>query len=59
MSFILAPVSYAIAALLFLLLAILVATGWKRRLQGGLLLLASLVSSAWAAQLAIQSVTEL
>ena len=54
---VLAPVSYAIAALLFLLLAILVATGWSRRRQTVLLLIASLVSAVWAAQLAIQSVS--
>jgi len=54
---ILAPVSYAIAALLFLLLTILVATGWGRRLQSGLLLVASLANAVWAGQLAIQSVS--
>ncbi len=57
MSAVLAPVSYAIAALLFLILAILVATGWRKRLQSGLLLLASLISAAWALQLGVQSVT--
>ena len=57
MSSILAPVSYAIAALLFLILAILVAIGWRRRLQSGLLLLAALVGVVWAGQITVQSVT--
>ena len=54
---VLAPVSYAIAALLFLLLAVLIATGWSWRRQTVLLLIASLVSAVWAAQLTIQSVS--
>lgn len=57
MNGILAPVSYAFAALLFLVLAVLVAIGWRKRLQSGLLFLASLLSSLWAGQLAYQAVT--
>ena len=57
MSVILAPVSYAIASLLFLILAVLVMIGWQRSLQAGLLLLASLISAAWSGQIAIQLVS--
>lgn len=56
MTFILAPVSYAIASLLFLILAVLVAIAWRRRLQSGLLMAAALVNAVWAGQLFIQSV---
>ena len=56
MSGILAPVSYAFAVSLFLILAILVVTGWQRRLQSGLLIIAALVSAAWAGVQALQSV---
>jgi putative PEP-CTERM system histidine kinase len=54
-SAIVAPVSYALAALLFLILAILVATGWQKRTQSGLLIIAALVSSIWASIQAIQT----
>ena len=57
MGLILAPVSYAIASLLCLTLAVLVAVGWRNRLQNNLLLLASFVSAFWAAQLAYHAVT--
>ena len=57
MNAIFAPVSYAFASLLFLVLAVLVAIGWRQRLQSGLLFLASLLSSLWAGQLGVQSIT--
>jgi len=57
MSLILVPVSYAIASLLFLILAVLVAVGWRNRLQNNLLLLASLVSAIWAGQIGYHAVT--
>ncbi len=57
MGLILAPVSYAIASLLCLTLAVLVAVGWRNRLQNNLLLLASFVSAFWAGQLAYHAVT--
>ncbi len=57
MNAIFAPVSYAFASLLFLVLAVLVAIGWRQRLQSGLLFLASLLSSLWAGQLTVQSIT--
>ena len=57
MNAIFAPVSYAFASLLFLVLAVLVAIGWRQRLQSGLLFLASLLSSLWAGQLGVHSIT--
>lgn len=46
---------FSFAALLYLILSILLLTSWRGRLQGGLMLVASLVSTAWAFMLAIQS----
>ncbi len=46
---------FAIAAFLFLVLSLLLATSWRGRLQGGLLLLAAIVSTVWAALFALQS----
>ena len=42
------PISYLLAAGLYLVLAVLVATAWQRRLRAGLLMLAALVSAVWA-----------
>ncbi|MEZ5525444.1 MAG: PEP-CTERM system histidine kinase PrsK [Pseudomonadales bacterium] len=47
--------SYAIAAVLYVLLGVLLCTSWRGRLQGGLLLLAVLVSVAWAVLAAMAS----
>lgn len=44
-------VSYALACAAFLILSILLVTSWKGRLQGALLVVASLMSAAWAALL--------
>jgi putative PEP-CTERM system histidine kinase len=41
-------VLYGLAAALFLFLTVLLAVSWERRLQGGLLILASITTSAWA-----------
>ncbi|MCZ6559832.1 MAG: PEP-CTERM system histidine kinase PrsK [Gammaproteobacteria bacterium] len=49
--------SYALAAGLFGILAILLLTSWRGRLQGGLLIGASLVTVIWAALIAIQGKT--
>jgi len=46
---------YGLAALLFALLTLLLLTSWRGRLQGGLLVLATLVSALWASALAVQS----
>jgi putative PEP-CTERM system histidine kinase len=44
---------YAVTALLFLLLALLLLTGWRGRMQGGLLLGAAFVNAVWAGVLAV------
>lgn len=41
-------VLYGLAAALFLFLTVLLAASWERRLQGGLLILASVITAAWA-----------
>ena len=46
---------FAIAAVLFLVLSLLLITSWRGRLQGGLMLAASLVSTLWASLFALQS----
>lgn len=48
-------ISYSLGALLFLLLSLLLATGWRGRLQGGLLIAACIGTSAWAIVLAVQA----
>lgn len=47
-----AVISYLTGGLLFLTLAVLLATSWRGRLQGALLMLATLVSAAWCFALA-------
>jgi putative PEP-CTERM system histidine kinase len=54
-----APISFLLAALLFVILAILLATGWRRRLQSGLLILAVLVSAGWAGAFFLQTLRPL
>ncbi len=46
---------FAIAALLFLVLSLLLITSWRGRLQGGLMLAATIVATLWASLFAIQS----
>lgn len=46
-------VGYGIASAFFLLFSLLLLTSWRGRLQGGLLLLVSLVSMVWAAASAL------
>jgi putative PEP-CTERM system histidine kinase len=46
---------YGVTALLFLILAGLLVTGWRGRMQGALLVVASFVSAAWAALLAVHA----
>ncbi|HEB95860.1 MAG TPA: PEP-CTERM system histidine kinase PrsK [Sedimenticola thiotaurini] len=46
---------FAVAAAMFLVLSLLLATSWRGRLQGGLLLLASVISTVWALLFALQS----
>jgi len=48
-------VSYAISALLFGILGLLLLTSWRGRMQGGLLITALFVSAVWAAVLAVHS----
>ncbi|MGA7800611.1 MAG: XrtA/PEP-CTERM system histidine kinase PrsK [Gammaproteobacteria bacterium] len=48
-------VSYTTGAVAFLILALVLLTGWQGRLQGGLLVLASTVSAVWAAGLGLQA----
>ncbi|MCZ6560790.1 MAG: PEP-CTERM system histidine kinase PrsK [Gammaproteobacteria bacterium] len=48
-------VSYALAAGLFGILAVLLLTSWRGRLQGGLLIGASFVTVIWATLIAIQA----
>ncbi|MCH9027953.1 MAG: PEP-CTERM system histidine kinase PrsK [Proteobacteria bacterium] len=50
-------VSYALAAVLFGILAILLLTSWRGRLQGGLLIGASIVTVIWATLIAMQGKT--
>ncbi len=50
-------VSYALAAGLFGILAILLLTSWRGRLQGGLLIGASIVTVIWATLIAMQGKT--
>jgi putative PEP-CTERM system histidine kinase len=54
----LVAVGYASAAALFALLAVLLLTSWRGRLQGGLLLLAVVVSAVWAGAFAIQAMLQ-
>ena len=42
-------VSYALGSLAFLLLSVLLLTGWRGRLQGGLLVTATLLTALWCA----------
>ncbi|MCB1868815.1 MAG: PEP-CTERM system histidine kinase PrsK [Gammaproteobacteria bacterium] len=46
---------FAIAAALYLILSLLLATSWRGRLQGGLMLAATTVATLWAAIFAVQS----
>jgi len=46
---------YAVAAFAFLMLAVLLSTAWRGRLEGGMLLLASVLSAVWAGGAAYQS----
>lgn len=48
-------ISYALGAVLFLLLTAVLLTGWRGRLLGGLLVTAAAVSSAWGVLLALWS----
>lgn len=48
-------VSYGAGAAAFLVLALVLLTGWRGRTQGGLLVLASVVSAVWAGGLAAQA----
>ncbi|HKK14780.1 MAG TPA: XrtA/PEP-CTERM system histidine kinase PrsK [Gammaproteobacteria bacterium] len=48
-------ISYAVGAIAFLVLTLVLLTGWRGRLQGGLLVLAALASTVWAADLAVES----
>lgn len=48
-------ISYSLGALAFLLLTLMLVTGWRGRLQGGLLLAACAGTTAWALVLALQS----
>ncbi|MEJ2686519.1 MAG: PEP-CTERM system histidine kinase PrsK [Gammaproteobacteria bacterium] len=48
-------VSYTAGAVAFLILTLVLVTGWRGRLQGGLLVMASTVSAIWAAGLALQT----
>ncbi len=47
-------VSYSAGALFFLLLTLLLLTSWRGRLQGGLLVLATLSTALWAGLLTVQ-----
>lgn len=46
---------FVIAAVLYLILSLLLATSWRGRLQGGLMLTATVVAMLWATVFAIQS----
>lgn len=48
-------ISYSLGALAFLLLTLMLVTGWRGRLQGGLLLAACAGTTVWALVLALQS----
>ena len=48
-------ISYSLGVLAFLLLTLMLVTGWRGRLQGGLLLAACTGTTAWALVLALQS----
>lgn len=48
-------VGYGLAAALFIFLAVLLLTGWRGRVQGGLLVIAALISAAWAIVLGVQA----
>ncbi|MEJ2388930.1 MAG: hypothetical protein P8Y27_16975 [Chromatiaceae bacterium] len=48
-------VGYGVAAILFLVLAVLLLTGWRGRMQGGLLVAASFTTAVWAGGLALQA----
>lgn len=51
-------VGYGLASLFFLFLSVLFVTGWRGRLQGGLLLLMSVISAIWAALSAVHAGTD-
>lgn len=51
----LGAIGYGLTAALFLLLGMVLLTGWRGRLQGGLLVTAVLASALWAGMSAIQS----
>jgi len=53
--FYLGILGYGLSAFLFLIFSLLLLTSWRGRLQGGLLLLASLVSAAWAVRSTLQA----
>ncbi|HXK56934.1 MAG TPA: hypothetical protein PLZ16_09830, partial [Gammaproteobacteria bacterium] len=46
---------FTIAAVLYLILSLLLATSWRGRLQGGLMLAATIVATLWATIFAVQS----
>jgi putative PEP-CTERM system histidine kinase len=48
-------ISYSLGAVAFLLLLLVLLTGWRGRLQGGLLLAAAATSMVWAALLAVRA----
>lgn len=50
-------IGYGITAALFLFLGGLLATSWRGRMQGGLLLVAAFVSALWSAVLSVQAAT--
>ncbi len=50
-----ALIGYSLAAVLFALFSALLATIWRGRLSGGLMLLASLITALWAAAAAAQA----
>ena len=47
-------IGYGLSALLFALLGIVLVTGWRGRLQGGLLVFAVFASTLWAGIIAWQ-----
>ena len=53
-----ATVSYAMAAVAYLFLAILLITSWQRHLHGMALTIACLLSALWAATLAYQATAQ-
>ncbi len=48
-------ISYLAATFAFLVLTMLMIAGWKGRVQGGMLIVASVISLVWAAVFTIQS----